>query len=191
IRILWQPRLMKALEWVKQQVTQTLDRTPVCFEEWGQISRNGVVIFGKADRIDRLSDGTFAIIDYKTGTPPESKQVEAGYSLQLGTIGLMVEEGGFDTCRGIPSRFEYWSLGRSDKSDTGFGYIKSPVKAGNNRSQIDPANFVKLTADYLDEALSRWITGNEPFTARLNLDAKVYNTYDQLMRLDEWLGREA
>ena len=43
----------------------------------------------------------------------------------------------------------------------------------------------------LDDALDRWILGEEGFTARLNPDAKVYNQYDQLMRLDEWLGREA
>jgi ATP-dependent helicase/nuclease subunit B len=28
---------------------------------------------------------------------------------------------------------------------------------------------------------------SEPFTARLNPDLVVYNDYDQLMRLDEWL----
>jgi len=30
--------------------------------------------------------------------------------------------------------------------------------------------------------------GAEPFTARLNPDIGGYNDYDQLMRLDEWLG---
>jgi ATP-dependent helicase/nuclease subunit B len=31
--------------------------------------------------------------------------------------------------------------------------------------------------------------GSEPFTARLNPDLAGYSDYDQLMRLDEWLGR--
>jgi len=33
------------------------------------------------------------------------------------------------------------------------------------------------------------VLGEQPFTARLNPDAPLYATYDQLMRLDEWLGR--
>ena len=41
---------------------------------------------------------------------------------------------------------------------------------------------------FLHDALDRWILGDEAFTARLNPDAKSYNTYDQLMRLDEWMS---
>ena len=47
-----------------------------------------------------------------------------------------------------------------------------------------------MSAVFLHDALDRWILGDEPFTARLNPDAPGYDTYDQLMRLDEWLGRE-
>jgi len=32
--------------------------------------------------------------------------------------------------------------------------------------------------------------GSEPFTARLNPNLPGYDDYDQLMRLDEWVGRE-
>ena len=42
----------------------------------------------------------------------------------------------------------------------------------------------------LREAIARWLLGNEPFTARLNPDLPGYSDYDQLMRLDEWQGRE-
>ncbi|MBD3730186.1 MAG: PD-(D/E)XK nuclease family protein [Sphingomonadales bacterium] len=190
-RALWKPRLMKALEWVEQQLAADPARVPVVVEQWGEMERRGVRIFGKADRIDRLEDGTLAVVDYKTGQPPSNGQVKAGYALQLGTLGLMAEQGGFPGVAGEARRFEYWSLGSSDKSETGFGYVRSPVKDGRNKSDIEPDAFLDLTAVKLDEALDKWILGNEPFTARLNLDAKVYNSYDQLMRLDEWLGREA
>ena len=43
----------------------------------------------------------------------------------------------------------------------------------------------------LDHALDTWILGDAPFTARPNPDLKLYATYDQLMRLEEWLGRES
>lgn len=191
MRALWQPRLMKALEWVEGTVAAFEDRAPALFEEWGEVEIRGITIFGKADRIDRLENGGLAIVDYKTGGPPSGKQVKAGFALQLGTIGLMAERGGFANIAGEAQKFEYWSLAKSDKSDTGFGYITSPVKDGRNRSDIEPVDFLPTAEDYLHDALDRWILGTEPFTARLNPDAVTYNTFDQLMRLDEWMGREA
>ncbi len=191
MRALWRPRLMKALEWVEHMVGGFTGRRPAAIEQWGEMEVKGVVIFGKADRIDVLDDQTLAIVDYKTGGPPTGKQVKAGYALQLGTIGLMAERGGFPGVQGEAQRFEYWSLAKSDKSDTGFGFISSPVKDGSNKSVLDPVDFLPMAEDYLHGALDTWILGDAPFTARLNPDAMTYNTFDQLMRLDEWMGREA
>ena len=53
-----------------------------------------------------------------------------------------------------------------------------------------PEDFLPETERFLHEALDRWILGTEPFTARLNPDAPGYDTYDQLMRLAEWQGRD-
>ena len=36
----------------------------------------------------------------------------------------------------------------------------------------------------------RWLTGSEPFTAKLNPAYAPYGDYDQLMRLEEWYGRK-
>ena len=55
---------------------------------------------------------------------------------------------------------------------------------------MEPDQFLPEARRFLDEALDRWILGDEGFTARLNPAAKVYASYDQLMRLDEWMGRE-
>ena len=190
-RALWRPRLLRALEWVESAIAADPSREPVVFETWGRMDVRGVEIFGRIDRLDRLEDGSFAVIDYKTGRPPSGAQVEAGYALQLGTLGLMVEAGGFEGAKGKASRFEYWSLAKSDKSETGFGYVATPILEGNKRSGIPPEEFLPQAREYLDEALEKWILGAEPFTARLNPDAPGYATYDQLMRLDEWMGREA
>ena len=40
------------------------------------------------------------------------------------------------------------------------------------------------------EAAAKWLTGDEPFTAKLNPAYAPYGDYDQLMRLEEWYGRE-
>lgn len=191
MRALWRPRLMKALQWIEQEIAAAQDRQPALFEEWGEWTYRGVNIVGKADRIDRLPGGRLAIVDYKTGVPPSGKQVEQGFALQLGTIGLMAERGAFGGLQGEPELFEYWSLGKSAKSDTGFGYVATPVKVEGKRSGIPPEDFLPLAQEFLDDALDRWILGDQPFTARLNPNAPGYDTYDQLMRLQEWQGRDA
>ena len=190
VRALWRPRLLKALEWVAAQIAEHPDRVPEVIEKKGDMLVKGIRIKGKADRIDRLPDGSMVVVDYKTGKPPSGKQVENGYALQLGTLGLMAQQGAFRNEPGLASGFEYWSLGRSDKSDTGFGYINSPLKVPPKRTGIEPDAFLPEIERMLHEALDKWILGNEPFTARENPDAPVYASYDQLMRLQEWLGRE-
>ena len=184
---LWLPRLLKGLDWVERTIDNFEGREVAAVEKKGEFLFDGVRIHGRADRIDRLADGSLAIVDYKTGSPPSGKRVEAGFSLQLGLVGLMAREGGFEGHAGEPSRFEYWSLAK--KGDD-FGFIASPVKNGANRAKLDAGEFVDVTAEFLEDALSRWIVGTEPFTARLNPDLDVYSDYDQLMRLDEWMGRE-
>jgi ATP-dependent helicase/nuclease subunit B len=187
MRALWRPRLLKALEWVEGQLASEPDRTPVVVEQSGTMAIRGVELNGKADRIDRLRDGTLAIVDYKTGAPPSGREVEAGYALQLGTLGLMAERGAFEGAEGEPTRFEYWSLGASKTSETGFGYVTTPVLEGRKLKGIPREEFLPQAAYFLNDALDRWILGEEPFTARLNPDAPGYSTYDQLMRLDEWV----
>ncbi|TIX52035.1 PD-(D/E)XK nuclease family protein [Alteraurantiacibacter aquimixticola] len=190
MRALWRPRLMKALEWIKAQIEADPARVPVAWEVEGEVTFKGVTITGKADRIDLLPDRSLAIVDYKTGSPPSGREVEAGFAMQLGTLGLMATEGAFGDVRGKPAVFEYWSLGKSDTSETGFGYIKTPLKIGNKRTGIAADKFLPEAQRFLTDAIDRWILGEEGFTARLNPAAKVYAEYDHLMRLDEWMGRE-
>jgi len=159
-------------------------------EKSGAMVFDGVKITAKADRIDRLPDGTLAIVDYKTGMPPSARMVEEGYTLQLGTTGLIAENGGYDGVSGEPTHFEYWSLARNPKGgDYPFGYRSEPIREGRKTSGIARDDFLGESARYLSDALDKWILGDHPFTARLNPDLGGYNDYDQLMRLDEWQGR--
>ncbi|HEY7806874.1 MAG TPA: PD-(D/E)XK nuclease family protein [Croceibacterium sp.] len=188
-RALWRPRLIKALEWAEAEIAANPERMPTLIEQKGEWLYRGVTIRGKADRIDKLADGTLAVVDYKTGMPPSGRQVAEGYALQLGTTGLMLLNSAFKGLQGTATVFEYWSLAKSSKSDTGFGYISTPILTGNRRSGISLEDFLPEAQRYLDDALDRWILGEEPFTARLNPNVAGYDTFDQLMRLDEWQGR--
>lgn len=189
MRGLWRPRLVSALEWVERETDHLLGegRTVLAWERKGEARIDGIRIHGRADRIDRLADGSLAVVDYKTGAPPSATMVEQGFALQLGLIGLIAGLGGIDGVAGEATRFEYWSLARG--KDGNFGYNVEPVREGTRRSGIPREDFLPETERYLREAIARWILGNEPFTARLNPDLKGYSDYDQLMRLDEWQGR--
>ena len=191
MRALWQPRLIAGLLWVEEEQERLLGegRQVVAYERWGDITVRGVRIKGRADRIDRLPDGTLAIVDYKTGSPPKARMVEEGFALQLGLIGLIAADGGIEGVSGQPSRFEYWSLSRR-KDGPGFGWCDEPIRDGRKRSGVPRDEFLPITRDYLHDALDRWILGRDPFTARLNPNLAGYSDYDQLMRLDEWQGRD-
>jgi ATP-dependent helicase/nuclease subunit B len=191
VRGLWWPRLAKGLEWIDGQIASAAEsgRAVLDSEIKGEFTFCGVKIHGRADRIDRKSDGSLVVVDYKTGAPPSGSQVEQGFALQLGTLGLIAAAGGFAKVSGTPDGFEYWSLGKSDKSETGFGYCYEPVKEERKTTGIPRAEFLSETERYLREAIADYIKGDKPFTARLNPDLGGYNDYDQLMRLDEWQAR--
>jgi ATP-dependent helicase/nuclease subunit B len=190
---LWQPRLIDALErfeaWIDDP--DQPGRSVLVSEITGSMICDGVRISGRADRIDRLADGSLAIVDYKLSTPPDKKQVVDGHALQLGVLGLIARDGMFEqdgaAISGEATRFEYWSLGRA-RSDHGggFGYRETPMKEGRATTGLLPADYLPHHEAQVRLAISRFIKGSDPFTARENPDYKGYNEYDQLMRLEEW-----
>jgi len=182
LRALWAPRLMEAINWVEQEErdNQAAGRLPLAAELRGEAAIEGVVLYGKADRIDRLADGGLAIVDYKTGKPPAQKAVDAGFALQLGLLGLIAEASGFKDISGPPRLHEYWSLSKYGEH---FGKCARPDKKMGAEEFLDHArrNFAG--------AARKWLTGDEPFKAKLNPAYSPYGDYDQLMRLEEWYGR--
>jgi len=186
LRALWQPRLLEAIDWIAEEVARKAaeGRRPLRAEARGKCRVGEVSLYGEADRIDRLADGTLAIVDYKTGTPPGPKAVAEGYSLQLGLLGLIAERGGFEGIEGVPACFEYWSLAKKAGK---LGYVASPV---GGRTGLDAADFTARAERNFVAAAEKWLTGAEPFTAKLHPEHAPYGEYDQLMRLDEWYGRE-
>ena len=137
-----------------------------------------------------------AIVDYKTGAAPTKAQVEAGYRLQLGVLGLIAQHGGFKpgkdapealAMRGEASVFEFWSLAKNEGQ---FGKIVSPIRGERERTGPEPERFLPLHEEKLSEAITRFIKGSEPFTARENPNYPGYTEFDQLMRLEEWQFEE-
>lgn len=194
-RALWQPRLIAALErfeaWIAEDAAEA-GRTVLASEIPGEMTIQGVTVMGRADRIDRLADGTLAIVDYKTGRVPTKAQVEAGLALQLGLLGLIAQHGKFTdktsakVVQGTASVFQYWSFA---KDDDGFGKRVSPMKLTSREGGLTPEQFLPHHSEKLEFAIREYIKGRRPFRARENPDYKGYTEYDQLMRLEEWLVR--
>lgn len=188
LRLLWKPRIVEGLRWVAAQTEafaadgRQLLQSEVKAE--GEI--DGIKVHGRVDRIDRTADGKLVVIDYKTGSPPKKSKVKAGYALQLGLAGALVETGGVKDVSGEVAGYEYWSLAKNKGT---IGHVASPFAARPKAGDPDAAVFASFAEDKAREAIGRWINGSESFTAKLKPDYAVYRDYDQLMRLDEWIGR--
>ncbi len=196
VRALWAPRLRAPLRWAAQQIINQIReerREPVlaASEEHGKIEVDGVELRGKPDRIDRLADGTLAVVDYKSGSGPSKASVEALFSLQLGLLAAMVDQDGFGIGRGVVSTFEYWRMNRKPNSDS-FGWIDSPFYKATKTSEpkVHAGIFVGDAFYKLETAVGAYLTGTAPFTARVKPEYAKYADYDQLMRFEEWYGQE-
>ena len=183
LRALWSPRLMEAIDWIAAEMEhdREKDRAPLLAEVMGEADVAGVTLYGRVDRVDRLSDGKLAIIDYKTGKAPKPKAVSEGFSLQLGLLSLIAQGGGFGDVEGEVGLHEYWSLA---KKSGRIGYRWSPE--GDEGAEA----FAARAYAHFAAAAQKWLLGDHPFEAKLNPAYAPYEDYDALMRLEEWYGRD-
>ncbi len=191
-RMLARPRLMQAAQTLEAQLIADREegRTPCATEAEGEGRIAGVIVTGKADRIDRLPDEdgniVYAIVDYKSGKMSKGPVV-AGNSLQLGLLGEILEQGGFkDLAPGKVDKLEYWSLARGS-SGKSLGHV---IDIGKwfEKDALPEARAVHVAA--FEGLARRWLLGDAPFIAKEFGQGRTYDEYDQLMRLDEWLGRD-
>ena len=194
MRALWEPRLLSAIDWIAEETVRLRieeRREIAAIEERGTMELDGITLKGRIDRIDRCADGSLVIVDYKTGKPPGKAQVRAGYALQLGLTGLIVEHGGVKGVKGQAGGFEYWSLAKAPNGARKgeLGFIETPV-GGRGDDAIAAEDFVAHATAHVKDAIATWLTGDAPFTAMLHPEYSPYGDYDHLMRLDEWYGRD-
>lgn len=188
LRALWQPRLVEAIAWIADQVAidAAAGRRILSVEQKAVMTIADVKLDGRVDRLDRLADGRLAVVDYKTGKAPSAKAVRDGFSMQLGLLGLLAEQVGFDGNVGEVGAFEYWSLA---KHGDAFGTRSSPVDPEGARDKIRTEDFIARSADQFTTSANLWLTGSEPFLAKKHPEYAPYTDYDQLMRRDEWSGQ--
>ncbi|MEA2984985.1 MAG: ATP-dependent helicase/nuclease subunit [Alphaproteobacteria bacterium] len=100
-RAFWWPRFQRVARWFvefEKERRENLGRLHAEVRATHEIQLGDKVfkLNTRADRIEELNDGCYAIIDYKTGRAPSSKQVKSGLSPQLTLEGAILRKGGFD-----------------------------------------------------------------------------------------------
>jgi ATP-dependent helicase/nuclease subunit B len=132
-------------------------------------------ITAKADRIDRLAEGGFLLVDYKTGSIPQAKQVQTGFALQLPLEGAILRGGGFKGVSGSPAALEYWRL--------------SGGEPAGERCRIDPGDpgaLIDRVVARVEALINRFDDPATPYLAvPSSLWAPRYSDYRHLERLAE------
>ncbi|MEM9047266.1 MAG: double-strand break repair protein AddB [Pseudomonadota bacterium] len=187
-RRLWRGRIARAAAWFVAGECARRDLGTVALLEeegatWLDLPAGRFRLKARADRIDRLDTGALAILDYKTGKPPSTKQIKH-YQRQLPLTAVIAEAGGFRALGSAPVERLVW-LGLDG---SGPGGSATQILAGSQDDAFDAkaerARIVALLSAYDDAAT--------PYKARL-MPAFLMDRgdYDHLARLGEWEGGDA
>jgi ATP-dependent helicase/nuclease subunit B len=126
-----------------------------------------------------LRDGSFAILDYKTGSTPTEKQVRTGLSPQLTLEGAILRAGKFkDVPPGSLGEFAYVSLrGRDPAGEE----MSIEFREGTPDQHADRA------LSKLKGIIARFEDVQTPYRALVSPMWKTrYGDYDHLARVAEW-----
>lgn len=179
----WWPRFRRIAEWfVAVEQARRAEARPLATEVTGTLRIDGphgpFTLSATADRIDRRADGSLAIIDYKTGTPPKPAEVALGFAPQLPLEAAIAAAGGFPGVPAAPvGELMFWRLSGGDPA----GEIK-PV-------QGDIAALAATAQAGLESLVRIFDDPTTPYVSQPRPDrAPRYSDYAHLARVAEWSG---
>jgi ATP-dependent helicase/nuclease subunit B len=178
----WWSRFVRIAQWVVENESKLRSGAPRTVAEVDGVLelQTGDAKFhlsARADRIDIYADGAAHIIDFKSGSPPSSKAVKAGFSPQLTLEAAMLAQGAFK------------GLGRHDTRDLTYVRISGGVPPG----EIKDVDVVAM-----DEARSHLASLITLFLKYQNVEQAYVprfgmqreddaSEYDHLSRYWEWV----
>ncbi len=182
----WWPRFLRIARWLIEtfEPARRAGFKALHAERYAKLAiplgTGSFTLTARADRIEQLHDGTFAILDFKTGKPPTDSQVQSGLSPQLTLEAAMLRGGAFDE---IPkgasvSQLVYVALrgGKPAGEDriVKFKDSDADTEADNALRRLTgvAAKFAELDTAYRPLAHPMWKTH--------------YGDYDHLARVKEW-----
>lgn len=191
-RALWWPRFQRIAGWFADwEILRRGNVRAIEAEIRGEIpipldNARTFYLSARADRIERRHDGSFAILDYKTGQPPTGKQVRMGLSPQLTLEAAILREGGFE---GIPAGASVSELGYVRLSGNNPPGEQKPLELKINKGdQAQPPDAAADEARNKLESLIRAFENESQAYTSLNLSmwSNRYGSYDDLARIKEW-----
>jgi len=183
---LWWPRFEKTVSWFIEHETAWRTGTQYIRTEL-KCSLNlnvGDMVFnlhGKADRLEKRRDGSWVVIDYKTGSQPQVGDVAAGLINQLPLEAYVLLNGGFTDIGAVEkiSSLQYWLVGGS-----GDGGQCAVATGGHDMDAI-----IRQAGEGVMRLISTFYDASVPYMAvpnPVNAIKSEYNDYAHLERVAEW-----
>jgi ATP-dependent helicase/nuclease subunit B len=179
----WWPRFERIARWfVDWERERRLNVQSVYAEVHGELQVTpDFLLTARADRIEQRSDGTFAVLDYKTGRPPSPKEVRVGFAPQLTLQATILRHGAF---KDMPKGGSVSEL----------MYLR--LNGGDPGGEKAPRDFESLSVDVaadsalqkLRELVVKFASDDEPYVSfwRPMWVGRTYGDYDHLARVREW-----
>ncbi|MBI4968908.1 MAG: double-strand break repair protein AddB [Rhodospirillales bacterium] len=179
----WWPRLRRIAGWVAEAEAARRQGKPRCWSEIeGRLAFEApggtFTLSAKADRIERLGDGSLALLDYKTGALPSQKEVKAGFAPQLPLEAAIARQGGFADLPAAPiAQLVYWRLSGDRSGGREWPITETPASELADQAL---ARLKELVARF-DRPETPYLA--QPVPGRANRRSE---DYAHLARLAEW-----
>ncbi|MGB8826344.1 MAG: double-strand break repair protein AddB, partial [Pseudolabrys sp.] len=184
-RAFWWKRFLRIAGWLEGWERERRGGATKIFAEVSgkhaiPLGKTEFLLTARADRIERRTDGSYALLDYKTGQPPTDSQVRSGLAPQLTLEAAILRNGGFPE---IPAA--------SSVSEIAYVRLKGGDPPGEPRSiKIEggtPDSHADLALQKLAGIAQRFLVEGEPYRSLVHPMWKThYGDYDHLARVKEW-----
>jgi ATP-dependent helicase/nuclease subunit B len=183
-RAFWWTRFLRIVDWFDGwERERRAGATKIFAELSGKhsipLGKADFLLTARADRIERRADGSYAILDYKTGQPPTEPQVRSGLAPQLTLEAAILRNGGFPgIAAGSVSEISYVRLKGGDP----------PGEPKNIKfTEGTPDSCADIALQKLTGIARRFLVDGEPYRSLVHpMWKKHYGDYDHLARVKEW-----
>ncbi len=183
-RAFWWPRYLRIAQWFAQwDGARRADLKTLHAEIKGELTfpvgKRAFTLSAVADRIEQRSDGSYAILDYKTGAARTEKQVRTGLAPQLTLEAAILRAGKFENLAAGPvSEIAYVTLKGGEPAGKP-NAINFKEGDANSQAEHALARLKELATKFEDEATPYRSLVHPMWTTH-------YGDYDHLARVKEW-----
>jgi ATP-dependent helicase/nuclease subunit B len=182
----WWPRYLRIARWFAGfEAERRAGASAISAEIGGELEiplgERTFTLSARADRIERLKDGRYAILDYKTGQTPTAPQVSSGLAPQLTLEGAILRAGKFETIPAVESVAELVYVALRGGEPPGI------PKVVEFRNSTPDAEIAKALARLTDVA-KKFENPNQEYQSNVRpmFLRRGGGDYDHLARVKEW-----